>query len=96
MGAIDTQKNLIWCVVTIRPETILDYLTVNQRSFAGIRTRGNVQTSRETKFRDVISKLFPQTMRPREFSLHYGNTGRGTDMAGKLYYDPKRPAASRP
>jgi len=25
-----------------------------------------------------------------ELKSHYGNTGRGTDMAGKLYFDPKR------
>jgi hypothetical protein len=56
----------------------------------GYEPGDNVQTSRGTRFRDVISKLFPQRGGLAELKFHYGNTGRGTDMAGKIYGDPER------
>ena len=46
-----TRKNVNRAVVTDDLKRY-DYLTVDRRQFAGIRTRGNGQTSRGPKFRD--------------------------------------------
>jgi len=65
-----TRKKVPRGVVT--EDDLQRYKTILQLTNAhlqGYEPPGNVQTSREPKFREVISKLFPQTRRPRGFDL---------------------------
>ena len=88
------RKNVNAPVITTDDLKRYDYLTVDQRSFAAIRTRGKLQNSRGPKFREVISKLFlsdQAASRSRScvtaslgVVLTFGN------MAGKLYFDSER------
>ena len=65
MGAIDPQNVNRGVVKT---DDLKRYKTIYQLTNAhlqGYETGSIVQTSRGPKFRDVISKLFPQSRRPR-------------------------------
>jgi hypothetical protein len=65
-----TRKNVTRGVVTA--DDLKRYKTILQLTNAhlqGFEPGGNVQTSRGPKFREVISKLFPQTRRPRGVEL---------------------------
>jgi hypothetical protein len=58
-------------------------------------TSGNIQITRESRFTNVISKLFPQT-RLRGIEAFYGNVGRTTrcdKMTGRLNYALGKPSA---
>ena len=70
---LSTRKNVTRGVVTT--DDLKRYKTILQLTNAhlqGYEPGGNVQTSRRTKFREGISKLFAQTRRSRgvELSLH--------------------------
>jgi len=64
------RKNVTRGVVTAddlkRYKTILQLTNAHLQRY---KPGGNVQTSRGPKFREVISKLFPQTRRPRGVEL---------------------------
>ena len=65
-----TRKNFSRGVVTA--DDLKRYKTIFQlrnAHFQGWEPAGNVQTSRGPKFREVISKLIPQTRRPRGVEL---------------------------
>ena len=64
-----TRKNVNRGVVTTDDLKRYKTTLVDQLSFTGKRTGGNVETSRGLKFREIISKFFPQKRRPRGVEL---------------------------
>ena len=75
------------------PKRYKSILKFTNAHLQGYEPGGNVQTSRGPKFRDIISKLFPQSRRPRGVEVALRQNGRVTDnMVEQLYYEPGRPS----
>jgi hypothetical protein len=69
MGAIDSEivnRGVVTTDDIQLYKTILQLTNGHLQEYEGVC---NVQTSRGHKFREVISKLFPQTRRPRGVQL---------------------------
>jgi len=66
-------------------------LQLTNAHLQGCEPGENVQTSRRPKSETLFQSRFLRQRGFAELKFHYGNTGIGTDMAGKLYFDCERP-----
>jgi hypothetical protein len=70
MGAIDSQKVTRGVVTADDLKRNKTILLLTNAHLQACEQRGNVQTSRGRKFREVISKLFPRRGGLAELSYH--------------------------
>ena len=79
-----------------RQQTIWNHITLSyswptlifRDTNPGVKCRHPAETSSETLFQSYFLRRGGLA----ELRFHHGNTGRGTDMAGKLYFCLKRPS----
>jgi IS1 family transposase len=92
-----TRKNVNRAVVTTDDLKRYDYLKLTNAYLQGYEPGGNVQTSRATNFREVISKFFSSDeAASRSRSFITATLGEVLTWLESCTLIPNAPAASRP